>query len=201
MVALDNPVLESCVYELPGDRFLLVFGGVSGLAGQGDIYVGDDFRRFVRWSAKIEEDARHGSPSSVSHWAHYSRLKDRSIFNVDGMVAQFRSTISRTPVDLDFSYKRLDLFPNIVTPDPTNHGVLPFFRAGCFSPDNTSLAAADGVWRRIDSAPRTRRLKHWREAGAVTGYTFDFGRTGRFLDHAGPPRAATYRSLRLTLAE
>lgn len=107
--ALDNPVLESCVYELPGDRFLLVFGGVSGLAGKGDIYAGDDFRRFVRWSAKIDEDARHGRRSSVSHWAHYSQLKDRLIFNIDGMVAQLRSTISRTPVDLDLSYKSLDL--------------------------------------------------------------------------------------------
>ena len=107
--ALDNAVLQSRVYELPGDRFLLVFGGVSPLAGKGDIYAGDDFRRFVHWTAKVDEDARHGRQSSVSHWAYYSELKDRLISNVDALVAQLRSTMSRTPDDLDLSYRSLDL--------------------------------------------------------------------------------------------
>jgi hypothetical protein len=106
---LDNAVLQSRVYELPGDRFLLVFDGVSPLAGKGDIYAGDDFRRFVRWTAKVDEDARHGRQSSVSHWAYYSELKDRLISNIDALVAQLRSTMSRTPDDLDLSYRSLDL--------------------------------------------------------------------------------------------
>jgi hypothetical protein len=74
--ALNETVLPSRVYELPGDRFLLVFGA-SGLAGKGDIYAGDDFRRFVRWSAKVDEDAKHGRQGSTDHWAFYSPLKER----------------------------------------------------------------------------------------------------------------------------
>jgi hypothetical protein len=101
--ALEEAVLQSRVYELPGDRFLLVFGEVSGLSGKGDIYAGDDFRRFVRWSAKTAEDARHGRQGSTSHWAYYSLLKDRLISNIDSLVAQLRATMSRTPDDLDFS--------------------------------------------------------------------------------------------------
>jgi hypothetical protein len=112
--ALDSAVLQSRVYELPGDRFLLVFGGVSGLAGKGDIYAGDDFRRFARWTAKVDEDARHGRQSSVSHWAFYSELKDRLISNIEVLVAQLRSTMSRTPDDLDLSYRSLDLVSEYV---------------------------------------------------------------------------------------
>lgn len=81
--ALNETVLQSRVYELPGDRFLLVFGDVSGLAGKGDIYAGDDFRRFVHWSAKVDEDAKHGRQGSTDHWAFYSTLKDRLISGID----------------------------------------------------------------------------------------------------------------------
>jgi hypothetical protein len=112
--ALDEAVLQSRVYELSGDRFLLVFGEVSGLRGKGDVYAGDDFRRFVRWSAKVDEDARHGRQGSTSHWAYYSPLKDRLISNIDTLVAQLRATMSRTPDDLDFSYESLDLVSDYV---------------------------------------------------------------------------------------
>src|SRR5262245_35645736 len=81
--ALDEAVLQSHVYELPDDRFLLVFGDVPGLSGKGDIYAGDDFRRFVRWTAKVNEDARHGRQGSTNHWASYSALKDRLISSID----------------------------------------------------------------------------------------------------------------------
>jgi len=107
--ALNETVLQSRVYELPGDRFLLVFGEVSGLAGKGDIYAGDDFRRFVRWSAKVDEDAKHGRQGSTDHWAFYSPLKDRLILSIDALVTELRATMSRTPDDLDFSYRSLDL--------------------------------------------------------------------------------------------
>jgi len=86
-----------------------VFGDQASLAGKGDIYAADDFHRFVRWLAKVDEDAKHGRQGSVSHWAHYSVVKDRLIANIDLLVAQLRSTMSRTKDDLDFSYQSLDV--------------------------------------------------------------------------------------------
>jgi hypothetical protein len=112
--ALEDTLLPSRVYELDGDRYLLVFGEFPGLEGKGDIYVADDFHRFVRWSAKVNEDARHGRHSSLSHWAYYSQLKDRLISNIDTLIAQLRSAMSRTPDELDFSYKSLDLVSEYV---------------------------------------------------------------------------------------
>jgi len=108
--AFNSPLLQALVYELEGDRFLLVFGDLApGLGGKGDIYAGDDFRRFARWSAKVDEDARHGRQSSVGHWAYYSALKDRLTDNIDTLVAELRSKMLRTARDLDFSYQSLDL--------------------------------------------------------------------------------------------
>jgi len=82
--------------------------------GKGDVYSGDDFRRFVRWTAKVDEDARHGRQGSVRHWAHYSPLKDRLTSNIDALVAQLRSAMSRTSDDLDFSYQSLDVVSEYV---------------------------------------------------------------------------------------
>jgi len=112
--ALEQALLQSRVYELDGDRYLLVFGDLSGLRGKGDIYSGDAFHRFVRWTAKVDEDSRHGRQGSVSHWAYYSPLKDRLVSNVDILVAQLRSTMSRTADDLDFSYESLDVVTRYV---------------------------------------------------------------------------------------
>jgi hypothetical protein len=106
--ALKEAVLQSRVYELRGDRFLLVFGA-SGLAGKGDIYAGDDFRRFVRWSAKVDEDAEHGGQGSTDHWAFYSPLKDRLILSIEPLITDLRATMSRISDDLDLSYRSLDL--------------------------------------------------------------------------------------------
>jgi hypothetical protein len=107
--ALNRALLQPLVYELEGDRYLLVFGELSGLGGKGDIYSGDDFRRFVRWTARVDEDAKHGRQSSVGHWAYYSALKDRLVANIDTLVAQLRTTLSRTADELDFSYQSLDI--------------------------------------------------------------------------------------------
>ena len=112
--ALDDAVFRSRVYELSGDRFLLVFDEVSGSGGKGDIYAGEDFRRFVRWTAKVDEDAQHGRQSSVSHWAYYSQLNDRLISSIDVLLAQLRAAMARTPDDLDLSYKSLDLVSEYV---------------------------------------------------------------------------------------
>src|ERR1700681_3763709 len=60
--------------------------------------------RGTRWTAKVDEDARHGRQGSVRHWAYYSPLKDRLTSNIDALVAQLRSAMSRTSDDLDFSY-------------------------------------------------------------------------------------------------
>jgi hypothetical protein len=98
------------VYELAGERYLLVFGEqVPGLGGKGDIYAADDFHRFVRWTAKVDEDAKHGRQSSVGHWAYYSSVKHRLNANIDTLVAQLRSTMSLTADGLDFSYQSLDV--------------------------------------------------------------------------------------------
>src|ERR1700757_3638023 len=86
--ALDLAVLAARVYSLSGDRFMLVFGGMSGLSGKGDIYAADVFHRFMRWSAKVDEDARHGRQSSTSHWAYYSPLKEQLTTNIDRLVAE-----------------------------------------------------------------------------------------------------------------
>jgi hypothetical protein len=109
-LALESTLLQPLVYELAGDRYLLVFGEqVPGLGGKGDIYAADDFHRFVRWTAKVDEDAKHGRQSSVDHWTYYSALKHRLTANIDTLVAQLRSTMSRTADDLDFSYQSLDV--------------------------------------------------------------------------------------------
>jgi hypothetical protein len=112
--ALQQPPLQARVYELDGDRYLLVFGELSGLGGKGDIYAADDFHRFMRWTAKVDEDARHGRQGSTSHWAYYWPLKDRLISNIDMLIAQLRSTMSRTPDELDVSYESLDLVSDYV---------------------------------------------------------------------------------------
>jgi hypothetical protein len=112
--AFESGLLRPLVYELAGDRYLMVFDELSGLGGKGDIYSGDDFRRFMRWSAKVDDDARHGRQGSVSHWAHYSLFKDRLISNIDALVAQLRSAMSRTADDLDFSYESLDVVSEYV---------------------------------------------------------------------------------------
>jgi hypothetical protein len=108
--ALGSALQPLLVYQLAGDRYLLVFGEqASGLAGKGDIYSADDVYRFVRWRAKVDDDAKQGRQSSVGHWAYYSVHKERLIINIDALVAELRSAMARTKDDLDFSYRSLDL--------------------------------------------------------------------------------------------
>jgi hypothetical protein len=103
------------VYELGGDRFLQVFDQHQpGLGGKGDIYPADLFLRFVRWTGRVREDSAQGRGSSVSHWAYYSRLKHQLISNVDLLIEQLRSTMSRSRDELDVSYKSLDIVSTFV---------------------------------------------------------------------------------------
>ncbi len=109
-VALEPTSLHQSVYELEGERYLVVFGKtVAGLAGKGDIYAADVFHGFARWLAKVGEDAKHGRQSSVGHWAYHSAHKHRLTENIDPLVAQLRSTMSKTKDELDLSYQSLDV--------------------------------------------------------------------------------------------
>jgi hypothetical protein len=108
--AFASTSLQQLVYELAGDRYLVVFGDqIPVLAGKGDIYAAGDFHRVVRWIAKVDEDATHGRQGSVGHWAYYSAFKHRLIANIDSLIEQLRSAMARAPYDLDFSYQSLDL--------------------------------------------------------------------------------------------
>jgi hypothetical protein len=69
---------------------------------------------YDRWAALVDEDARHGRQGSVRHWAYYSPLKDRLTSNIDALVVQLRSAMSRTSDDLDFSYQSLDVVSEYV---------------------------------------------------------------------------------------
>jgi hypothetical protein len=98
------------VYELDGDRYLLVYDAlVPKLKGKGDIYSADEFFRFARWTARVREDFTHQRASSAENWAHYSALKDRLISHIDTLVDELRATMSRPAADLDLSYQSLDL--------------------------------------------------------------------------------------------
>jgi hypothetical protein len=106
---------QPLVYELDGERYLFVFDPADpSLGGKGDIYAADAFHRFVRWRARVSEDQVHWRGNSVSHWAHYSALKHQLVANIDTLIDQLRSTMARTPHDLDLSYQSLDIVSECV---------------------------------------------------------------------------------------
>jgi hypothetical protein len=96
------------VFELPEDQFLAVLN-IFGLEGKGDIYPGEYFRRFVRWCERVDEDARHGRQSSVSHWRFYSKNDCRLIDRIDDLIGELASGLDLRPDDLDKSYPSLDV--------------------------------------------------------------------------------------------
>jgi hypothetical protein len=101
--------VQPLVYELEDERYLFVFDETDArLGGKGDIYPADYFLRFARWTARVREDHKHGRASSVGHWACYSTLKHLLPSKIDALIGQLRSTMSRTPDDLDLSYESLD---------------------------------------------------------------------------------------------
>jgi hypothetical protein len=110
---LKDSLPQSRVYELTGDRFLLVFGDVS-LQGKGDIYAADVFDRFLRWCARADDDVKHGRQGSTAHWAYYSALKEDLISRIDPLIAELRSRMSQTAASLDLSYKSLDLVSDYI---------------------------------------------------------------------------------------
>jgi hypothetical protein len=102
------------VYELEGNRYLYVFDELWGQGGKGDIYAADDFLRFVRWTVRVRDDQKHWRGDSVSHWGYYSTLKHRLISNIDVLIEQLRSTMSRSQDHLDLSYESLDIISEFV---------------------------------------------------------------------------------------
>ena len=49
---------QPLVYELDGERYLFVFDPADpNMGGKGDIYPAEAFHRFVRWRARVSEDA------------------------------------------------------------------------------------------------------------------------------------------------
>jgi hypothetical protein len=107
----DQPL----VYELDGERYLFVFDPAdASMGGKGDVYPAESFHRLVRWTARVSEDYKHGRASSVDHWAYYSALKHQLIANIDTLIDQLRSTMVRTPNDLDLSYRSLDVVSEYV---------------------------------------------------------------------------------------
>lgn len=102
----DQPL----VYELPDDRFLLVFDpkGIS-LPGRGDIYSKDSLLRMIRFRQKVEEDTVNGCQDSVSHWRYYSKHKAQLVNQIDVLTDELARCLSISHTQLDFSYKSLDI--------------------------------------------------------------------------------------------
>ena len=98
------------VYELSGDRFLLVFDpkGIS-LPGKGDIYSKEDFLRKIRWRQRVKEDCANGRGSSVAHWRYYSKHKAQLVDQIDELINELAGRLNIAPDRLDFSYKSLDI--------------------------------------------------------------------------------------------
>lgn len=106
---------QPLVYELDGERYLFVFDPADpNMGGKGDIYAADSFHRFVRWTARVSEDYKHGRGSSVEHWAYYSTFKHHLIAHIDTLIDQLRSRMARTTDDLDLSYRSLDVVSEYV---------------------------------------------------------------------------------------
>jgi hypothetical protein len=96
-------------YELPENRVLWVFHEQeSGLGGKGDIYTLDYSHRFVRWAHRVDADARAGRSTSVSHWYHFSQLRDALPGHADELVTQLRLAIVGSSSTLKMSYAGLD---------------------------------------------------------------------------------------------
>jgi len=152
--ALRDSLPQSSVYELPGDRFLLVFAEL-GLVGKCDVYAADVFHRFLRWCAKVEEDAKHGRQGSTAHWAYYSTLKDRLTSNIETLVAELRSRMSQTAEFLDLSYKSLDLVSEYVERIGVERATLELYDHLVAYVGEVLRSRIDGRWniRREDRQP------------------------------------------------
>lgn len=98
------------VYELSNNRFLFVFDpkGIS-IPGRGDIYSKEYFLRIVQWTQKVREDYANSRGSSVAHWLYYSKHKEQLVNKIDELIDELIGCLHISKVQLDFSYKSLDI--------------------------------------------------------------------------------------------
>jgi hypothetical protein len=104
----EYAVNQPLVYELEGDRFLLVFDKSDvSLPGKGDIYSGNYFRRFARWAERNRDDpSRH--MNSVAHWLQFSNLKATLPSSIARLTDELGRRPNLVPGTLDFTYASLD---------------------------------------------------------------------------------------------
>ncbi len=103
-------VKQDSVYELPNERFLLVFDpNDTSLGGKGDIYPSDYFLRFIRWNRRVKDDYANNRGSSVDHWRFYSRHKSKILEHIDDLIMELSERLKLPIAVLDRSYKSLDL--------------------------------------------------------------------------------------------
>lgn len=113
-------VSQDLIYELPFDRFLLVFdpNGLS-IPGKGDIYTKDYFLRLIKWTKRVRDDYANNRASSVDHWRFYSKYGSKLIDNMDRLVSELADELHIDIKLLDKSYKSLD----IVSGEIENYGI------------------------------------------------------------------------------
>jgi hypothetical protein len=101
---------QDLVYELSGDRFLLVFDpkGIS-IPGKGDIYPKEYFLRWIRCRQKVGEHCANGRGSSVAHWLYYSKHREQVVHKIGELIDELVRCLEISPDRLDFSYKSLDI--------------------------------------------------------------------------------------------
>lgn len=104
----SGKINQPLVYELDGDRFLFVFDDNDlSIPGKGDIYPGDYFRRYARWSQRSRDDQlRH--VSSVDHWFHFSSLKATLSSSIPRLTDELARTANLPRDALDLTYASLD---------------------------------------------------------------------------------------------
>ena len=106
---------QPLVYELDGERYLFVFDPADPSMGERVTFMRPTpFIVSCDGGREFPENYVHGRGSSVSHWAYYSTLKHQLVANIATLIDQLRSTMARTPHDLDLSYQSPDIVSEYV---------------------------------------------------------------------------------------
>lgn len=153
---LSGQVKQDLVYELPGDRFLLVFDpNGSSLAGKGDIYPRAYFERFVKWNRRIKDDYANNRGSSVEHWKFYSKYRSKLIDHIDSLILELADRLQIDIHVLDKSYQSLD----IISECTERYGI-----------DQATVAIYDNLVAYVGEVLRKKISGQWEvDRGAATG--------------------------------
>jgi hypothetical protein len=139
----DQPL----VYELPNDRFLLVFDPKDiSIPGKGDIYSKDSLLRMIRFHQKVKEDAVNGRSSSISNWKYYSKHKAQLVNQIDALTDELARCLSISNTQLDFSYKSLDVISS---------------KAEDYGFENVRIELYDNLVAYVGEVLRRRVEGHW----------------------------------------